>query len=304
MPTFSYNDLYTSWKRFIQGAPQVKGVRKEILASWKRCQAAGIDPYQRSKTVDEAFFSRIQAQNRELLDIVSPFVDLLDGLIRYTGFIVVLVNSQGVIIQQKGDTQALEKARSNNLVEGAERSELVVGTNAISLVLTEKKPFQIFGPEHYNQNHHEWTCAAAPVRYPNGETACVLNLSGHHSLVHKHTLGMVISAAQAIEREFCIRANNTNLTLANERLKAVIDSISEGVVAVDKHGVVQESNAKFRKLFMLDKNTLHGRKFSDRGPKSRFSSRSTAPIRRPQAKTSPTRWLRSSRPPCCSNIWG
>ena len=40
------------------------------------------------------------------------------------------------------------------------------------------------------------------------------------------------------------------------------------------------------------------------GPKSRFSSRSTAPIRRPQAKTSPTRWLRSSRPPCCSNIWG
>lgn len=33
-------------------------------------------------------------------------------------------------------------------------------------------------------------------------------------------------------------------------------------------------------------------------------SRSTAPIRRPQAKTSPTRWLRSSRPPCCSNIWG
>jgi len=40
------------------------------------------------------------------------------------------------------------------------------------------------------------------------------------------------------------------------------------------------------------------------GRKWRSSSRSTAPIRRLRGRTSPTRWPRSSRPPCCSNTWG
>ena len=52
--------------------------------------------------------------------------------------------------------------------------------------------------------------------------------------------------------------------------------------------------------FRRDRHREHVR----RHPHRRGQSRSTAPIRRLRGRTSPTRWPRSSRPPCCSNTWG
>jgi len=71
-------------------------------------------------------------------------------------------------------------------------------------------------------------------------------------------LGMITSLAQDIERELRIQEQNAALRLANEQLQAVIDSIAEGVIAIDQNGRIIEANTKFQKLFQVSKVELLG----------------------------------------------
>lgn len=259
----SYEELYSMWEQFLKGKGDLTGLSNEVAASWKRARNAGVDPLGTSCIVDEKTISKLRKKNQLLIDVVLPFVELIDGFIQNTGFMITLVDRDGFILDVKGDRRALEQARMSGFVIGSNRSETEAGTNAISLALIENKPIQIAGPQHYRKLYHEWTCSAAPIHDTYGNIIGVLNLSGHRSLLHKHTLGMVASLVQAIEREFHIREKNSKLRLANERLKAVIDSVSEGVVAIDRSGTILESNAKFKKMFRLTNFELQESNFNE-----------------------------------------
>lgn len=259
----SDDEVYAIWEKFMNGDENIKGLRKEIILSWKRSRDAGVDPYEKGELVDERTLINLRNSNQHLLEIVSPFIELIVNFTKNTGFVVSFANKDGYIIELNGDCHAIEQGKNNNFVLGVNRSEKKVGTNAISLALTEGKPFQILGPEHFKKSHHDWTCSSAPIHDTHGQIIGVLNLSGHCSLLHKHTLGMVISIVQAIEREFHIREKNAILRLANERLKAVVDSVSEGVVALDKNGVIIEANMKFRQMFRMNKSELNGVNISE-----------------------------------------
>ena len=260
----SYEELYNIWKQFMNnGNCDLNGLSNEVALSWKRSKEANVDSLGEFRSVDEKMVNKVRKNNQLLIAIVSPFLEFIESFIRDTGFMITLVDKDGFILDVRGDTQALERAKQNMLVEGANRSEKKSGTNAISLALIENKPFQIMGPEHYKKSGHDWTCSAAPIHDTIGSIIGVLNLSGHHSLLHKHTLGMVISLVQAIEREFHILEKNAVLLLANERLKAVIDSVSEGVVSIDQSGIIIGSNSKFEEMFHLSKSELQEKKITE-----------------------------------------
>lgn len=259
----SYEELYRKWKQFIEEGYDVSGLKKEVTESWVRCRTIGVSPFEKSPPVNKERLPRLMEKNRDLIEVVAPFMELIDGLIKGTGFIVVLTDRNGFVLEMKGDEQVIREAKKNNFYVCANRSERVVGTNAIGMAIIGNKPFQIVGPEHYNINHHSWTCSAAPIHDTDGKVLGVLNLSGHHSLMHKHTLGMVISLVQAIEREFHVREKNRSLRLANEHLKAVIDSISDGVIAIDRNGTITTTNSKLKKILHINKPRLSGTNAAD-----------------------------------------
>ena len=253
-----YEQLQQGWEKFNRGEENITEIRSEILASWKRCRAMGMDPLGGNPPLDKLAFKKVLEDNKQFIEIVTPFLDMIGQLVQYTGFMVTLVDKNGYILATHGDEAAIQRSRENLLMEGANRSEAASGTNAMSLAISERKPFQIIGPEHYRKQQHQWTCSAAPLYDPRGELMGVLNLTGHHSLMHKHTLGMVISLSHAIEREFSIIEKNSRLQLANERLKAVMDSIGEGVVAIDQNGSIIANNAAFRHLLSIQQDNLIG----------------------------------------------
>ena len=86
--------------------------------------------------------------------------------VRDTGFILVLTDQEGVVLESFGDPAILALAAENNYVPGCCREEAVVGTNAIGLAMIEARPIQLSGAEHYNVRHHRWTCTSAPVFSP------------------------------------------------------------------------------------------------------------------------------------------
>ena len=263
MTVQSYEELYQIWQKFICRGLDVPEANSAVAASWQRSRQLGVDPFAGNPSVDERALDGLIKENRLLLEVVTPFIELIDNFVQKTGFILTLTDNNGIVIKVSGDSEAVERAKCNLLIEGARRAEKDAGTNAISLALTENRPIQTVGPQHYKQCHHDWTCSAAPIHDTQDRIIGVLNLSGHRSLIHKHTLGMVSSMVQAIERELRIREKNFKLRLVNEQLKAVVDSVTEGVIAIDEYGRVIQANEKFRQLFHLEKYDPFGKRLDE-----------------------------------------
>lgn len=252
-------ELYRIWEAFILDKGTSKNILiREVVDSWKRCKAMKVNPWAKPPEIKREKNARLLSDNKAFLEVVHPFVNILDSMIQDTGFIVVLTDHRGIVLEMKGDAEAVNRAKENNFDIGADRSESNVGTNAICLALIEKKPIQIVGSEHYNQHNHDWTCSAAPIFDASGNLRGVLNLSGHYTLIHKHTLGMVVSLTKAIEREYWIIEKNRSLKLANQNLKAVIDSISEGVIAVDKNGIITALNLRLQNILHIPQTKACG----------------------------------------------
>jgi sigma-54 dependent transcriptional regulator, acetoin dehydrogenase operon transcriptional activator AcoR len=224
---YSYKELYNKWEKFINGGNDVSHLRKEVAESWIRCRKMNINPFKKPPLLSEDEIRELLNKNRYLIDVVSPFIKLISDLTKETNFIFVLTDSYGNVLDLRGNKEIINNAKKSNFEIGANRSENA-GTNAISLAISTNKPIQIAGPEHYNIHFHQWTCSAAPIHDTNGRLIGVLTLSGHYSLKHTHTLGMVVSLAKVIEKELLFKEKifvKTNNARNLRRMNFTFDDI-------------------------------------------------------------------------------
>ncbi|HXD39393.1 MAG TPA: sigma 54-interacting transcriptional regulator, partial [Ramlibacter sp.] len=237
--------MQREWERFITTGeldPQV--VRPPVAASWRRCAQLGIDPRapKAPPKLSAPQLGELKARNRQLLETALPFMEFLCSAARGTGFILVITDAQGVVLELFGDDEVLDVARGNNYVPGSSREESLVGTNAICLALEQREPIQLTGAEHWNVRHHEWTCASAPIFGPGKEVLGAVTLSGHSLQSHRHTLGMVISAAEAIHDRLCEREAAQHRSQLDALLATIINSLSEAFITIDGTGLVSSVN--------------------------------------------------------------
>lgn len=225
-------------------------IRVEVAASWRRCAKLGIDPHAPKPpvTLDFLQLAQIKSKNRALLDAALPFMEFLCGAVRGTGFILVITDASSVVLELFGDDEILDMARGNNYVPGCSRDEAVVGTNAICLALSEGKPVQLTGAEHWNVRHHRWTCASAPIFGPNKELMGTVTLSGETLNAHRHTLGMVISAAEAIQKRLSEREATAYRSRLDVVLGNILNSIADGFITINGSGIVTNVNLAAAKL--------------------------------------------------------
>ena len=222
-------EYYREWEKFCKtGECSFKVIRPLIYESWKRCRAQGLDPMD-SRTYyieDTKRFNQILHANKYLISLAKPYMEILAKILDKTGFIGLLASKEGYVIDAIGDPELVKFAEGGFIKPGAIRTENVAGTTAIALCIIHKQPIQIFGAEHYSVFYHDWTCCAAPIFGEFGEFVGVLNLSGDYRFIQKHTLGIVIALAKAIEDAMKLRA--TNAYLHN-----CIDSSEHGMAILD-----------------------------------------------------------------------
>jgi transcriptional regulator of acetoin/glycerol metabolism len=256
------NRVSDAWEKFIETGEIDSGiVRKEIAESWKRCCGLyKLDPYAPKKPI-RLFpneISDLGHRNVLLVEASRPFLKLLEVAVGGSGFIITLADKDGYVLQVVGDEEILKMAEENNYLPGCRRTEDEVGTNAIGLALHERKPVQTTGAEHFNINHHQWTCSSSPIFSREKELLGAVTLSGKSIGVHQHTLGMAISAARAIENKMVEDQLSLERDGLSSYLDSLLDSISEGIIAVRKDGEVTHINGVAEKMLKIEDRSIIG----------------------------------------------
>jgi transcriptional regulator of acetoin/glycerol metabolism len=214
-----------------------------IEASHKRSKEIGINDsaaYSMRIMNEKQLQERIE-ENEELILSADPYISHLYSFVKGTNFFAILTDCEGCILSVLGDEEILSEAYKLKMVPGAFMDETNIGTNAMSLALSEKRPVQVSGTEHFISAYHKWTCSAAPIKNSEGKIIGVIDLTGYCKSVHPHTLGMVVAAANAIERIMEAKKLNSVIELSQKNTNAFENKNKEELL------VFHETN-KNRKL--------------------------------------------------------
>jgi transcriptional regulator of acetoin/glycerol metabolism len=252
-----------AWKKFIEtGKIENNVLRQEIADSWKKCLFEyKLDPHAAKRPIrlsKEEIANRWE-KNAILMESARPFLQVLGAAVKGSEFIITLADRDGYVLEVLGDEDILKMASANNYLPGCRRTEDEVGTNAIGLSLHLKKPIQLTGCEHFNVNHHSWTCSSSPIFSPEKELLGAVTLSGKSIGVHQHTLGIVVSAAKAIENKIGEERFSQEKDSLNSYLDSLLDSISEGIIAIKEDGKISHINRIAEKMLAISKETVMGK---------------------------------------------
>lgn len=232
--------------------PSAEVIQLEILASHARCRHDGIDPLvarnpNQARLGPEELEAR-RKQCQEFLTLAKAQMEDLYRFVAGAGFAVTIADREGYILDLIGDQPIVGYMIAGNCCQGYRWTERDVGTSVISLVLERKIPFQVSEKEHFCKRGYAFTCSACPVFDEQDAMIGILAMSGEVQHAHPHTLGMVITAASAIENQMRILKASKELVLRNNYMTTILESIDMGVVAIDKHGIITQINNKGKQI--------------------------------------------------------
>ncbi len=253
-----------AWNRFIANdVLDAHKLRPEVAHSWQRCRNFKVDPYglQDFDVKGNELKDALQA-SQHLIKIARPFIHNLYGFVKGSGFQVVLADNDGLIVEAIGDPEILKKTKQIQLCPGGLWSETLKGTNAIGTAIFEKKPIQIFAREHFCQPHHYLTCSASPIFDPEGQMVGVLDITGDYKAFNPHTLSLVVAAVCAIENQLRLHKATSKLYVSYRFSNTLLETISDGVLAVDSNGVINQLNSYGGKILGVDPKLSIGKHIS------------------------------------------
>jgi len=257
-----YSSIKQEWQKFIDGGPLGDNfvVSNTVLSSWKRCKAIGVDPYSTiiKDVLPDDDLKTLLRENEHLISVCLPFMKTIYNFVEGSEFIVALFNHDGYILKIVGDDNIVASVQRGNFVPGACWSEESGGTNGCGTVIKAGKPIQIFACEHYCRLAHRWTCSGSPIFDPDGKLLGVLDMTGPYDKTHPHTLGMVVSAARAIENDLRARKALADSETADKFKKTVISSIPEALLTVDNEDRISLINDNARKILKKRSNDILG----------------------------------------------
>jgi transcriptional regulator of acetoin/glycerol metabolism len=248
-----------TWATFLKkGQVNDPGLNHQIAQSWRRCRLAEVDPV---KGVCETFIptQELEQRSEKLVMWAQPIMDTLYHCVKGSEFVIVLIDQKGYILKIVGGLKELRQAGRLRFGPGANWKEESVGTNGIGTALALEVPVQVTGTEHYCESHHLWTCSTAPIRKQNGEIIGFLDISGPRERANAHQLGLVVAAAHAIEDRIVLDESYSQLYDINKYMEAVLNSVSDGIIAVNSQGLITGVNRVAAKAFRRHPKELLGK---------------------------------------------
>ncbi len=219
-------------------------ISQEVRASWQRSERYQVNPY---KTCCDVVLTDIElglrkTGNRTLL---THAIAMMSNLREYTegsGYLFSLSDNRGYILARTGDREALEYANGINLIEGSDWSERVMGTTSGVVAAIERKPMQLIGYEYWCNLTPFVISSSCPIFDPEDKLIGVLTVGGPYHPINRHTLGMVVAASRALERQIALQNAFEHSEMESLYKTTIMESMSDGVMALDRQGRVMVMN--------------------------------------------------------------
>nr|WP_279577016.1 sigma 54-interacting transcriptional regulator [Planococcus ruber] len=170
-------------------------------------------------------------------------MDDLYEIVKGTDSIIAFSDPDGVILELFGDSDIALNAASANFKIGANMNEKHSGTNAIGTALVTGSPIQVIGAEHFCVAWHTSHCSSAPILDPlTGNVLGVLTVVGYLKTAHPHSLALVKTAAGSVLKLIEQKELKHEQYMVDNYFNAAIDSISDGILIVNRIGEVIRLN--------------------------------------------------------------
>lgn len=216
-----------------------------IARSWERCRRFGLaegGAVIAADSLDRTALKTEQERNRHLLFQGRPIMEHVFEQIRESGCMVVLADSNGLLLETVGDAGFLDRARRVALSAGASWDEMRCGTNAIGTALAEEMPAEVIGAEHFLTHNGFLTCCASPIFGPDGRLVGVLDISGDYRSHQRHTMGLVRLSSQLVEKRLFETLHGRDIIVCFHSRADCIGSPKEGMAAVSADGQIVAIN--------------------------------------------------------------
>lgn len=227
--------------------------KEKIRASHQRSFELGVEKERErpSRILSEHALQLSLERNQRLINIAGPFVQLLHEFVAESGFIIMLTDEKGFILEMAGQEKILKDIKPYNLVPGASMSEESIGANAISIALKENSAIQVTGHEHFIKLFHNWSCSAAPIHDEKGSVIGCLNISGYSDKVYLHILGLIVASVKAIEFQLMSSFSEMRQKEAYRFVSQILNTLEFGVLGTDITGKIRRANDITSKLLRI-----------------------------------------------------
>lgn len=226
-----------AWEAAVCDTPvRTRDVRPEVLASWHRSRVLHVNPSQQRAPLDLRSLAKARRQHRELILAATPILLETGELLGEIGGIVLLCGPDGLVLESSGAPRILDLAVDANITPGGIWTEQACGTNAVGTALSEGRPVELRGAEHFCDSIRRWSCAASLLRDPeSGAVIGALDIS-HGGRAGASALPLAVTVARRIEGELARRTLRRRQFLFERYAERAARWPRDGVLLLDHDG--------------------------------------------------------------------
>src|ERR1700685_4510690 len=160
-----------------QGRVPTKDI-EEVSSSWQRCASELLINPESQAGPHVATESELRIFREPLTRAIissQEEIDRLFAIVRQEGYVVLLCNSEGVVIHHRGHEARDEEFKKRGIWVGGGWSGEIRGTNGIGTGISEQRPVLVHGEQHFRTRYIDLSCATAPIFDRKGKITLALN---------------------------------------------------------------------------------------------------------------------------------
>jgi sigma-54 dependent transcriptional regulator, acetoin dehydrogenase operon transcriptional activator AcoR len=230
--------------------PQEGRPGHEILDSWVRCMQSGLDvaATPTRHVVGAAELSRRRDRAEVVRRLAQAELETLSHQIAGSNFLLAFADTEGVILDLYSDNRFSMSGDNAGIVAGSQWTEALCGTNGLGTALATGRSVAVTGLEHFFFTLGDVSCTATPVRDARGDVVGVLDASSYFESRQRHTQALVQMAATHIENLLLVHQMRARHVLAIHPRAEYLGTLSAGLLAFDRDGMLCAANARARQL--------------------------------------------------------
>ena len=225
-------------RAFMQGRAVKPGlVRPEVLESWKRSKAFGIDPDMRAlvDTLTREQVSALLKKNQLFISCAKNILKNFFNLIKNDDSAMLILDREAHILTIMGDGEHWKKHnRMANVRIGSCLLERCVGTTPVTLSLMYDRPFEISGEEYFTKIWFGIRDFSVPIHDELGTIigTIELSVSKESPLNYSHTFALVVAIAGIIENQLQLMKAMEQKDFFSNSMTASMASLEEGLIVL------------------------------------------------------------------------